>query len=74
MSTEQRQARWRSLSPLRLAERIHRDERGSLSIMGVFSIFFLTVLLGMIFNVGREVDDHLPRGCRAWGSEPAPEE
>lgn len=59
MNTERRQAGWRSLSPLSIAERIHRDQRGSLSIMGVFSIFFLTVLLGMIFNVGRQVDDKL---------------
>jgi hypothetical protein len=59
MSIKRTQSVLRSLSPLSLAQRLHRDERGSLSIMGVFAIFFLTVLLGMIFNVGRQVDDKL---------------
>lgn len=59
MNTERRQAGRRSLSLVSLAARLHRDERGSLSVMGVFAVFFLTVLLGMIFNVGREVDDKL---------------
>lgn len=39
--------------------RIHRDERGALSVMGVFTIFMLTVLLGMIFNMGKQIDDKL---------------
>lgn len=59
MNTERAHSVWRWFSPLSVAGRLHRDERGSLSVMGVFAIFFLTVLLGMIFNVGRQVDDKL---------------
>jgi hypothetical protein len=47
------------LSPRRLAGRLHRDERGALSVMGVWTIFLLTILLGMVFNVGRHIDDKL---------------
>ncbi|MDG2388026.1 MAG: Tad domain-containing protein [Planctomycetaceae bacterium] len=45
--------------PQHLALRLHRDERGALSVMGVFTIFMLTVLLGMIFNMGKQIDDKL---------------
>ncbi|MCX7428053.1 MAG: pilus assembly protein TadG-related protein [Planctomycetia bacterium] len=37
--------------------RLHRDERGTISIVSVFAVMFLAMLLGMVMNVGREVDD-----------------
>jgi len=36
--------------------RLHRDERGTISIVAVFSVMILTMLLGMVMNVGRQVD------------------
>lgn len=39
------------------AVRLHRDERGSISIATVFAVLFLTMLLGMVINVGRQVDN-----------------
>ncbi|MGO9112189.1 MAG: Tad domain-containing protein [Thermoguttaceae bacterium] len=39
--------------------RIHRDERGSISIVSVFAVMFLAMLLGMVMNVGRHVDGKL---------------
>ncbi len=36
--------------------RLHRDERGSISIVTVFFALFLVMLLGMVMNVSREVD------------------
>jgi len=36
--------------------RLHRDERGSISIVSVFAVMFLAMLLGMMMNVGRHVD------------------
>src|SRR5208283_3850380 len=36
--------------------KLHRDERGSISIVSVFAVMFLAMLLGMIMNVGRHVD------------------
>ena len=36
--------------------RLHRDERGSISIISVFTALLLTMLLGMVMNVGRQVD------------------
>jgi hypothetical protein len=35
---------------------LHRDERGSISIISVFAALLLTMLLGMVLNVGRQVD------------------
>jgi hypothetical protein len=35
---------------------LHRDERGSLSLISVFSVLLLTILLGMVINTGRQVD------------------
>ena len=35
--------------------RLHRDERGSISIVTVFFALFLVMLLGMVMNVSREV-------------------
>ena len=45
--------------PVALATRLHRDERGVLSAMGVITIFMLTLLLGMIFNMGKQIDEKL---------------
>jgi hypothetical protein len=39
--------------------RLHRDERGVLSVMSLIFILGLAMLLGMIINVGRHVDDKL---------------
>jgi hypothetical protein len=36
--------------------RLHRDERGTISIISVFAVMLLTMLLGMIINVGRQID------------------
>jgi hypothetical protein len=36
--------------------RFHHDERGTISIVSVFTAMLLTMLLGMVFNVGRQVD------------------
>ncbi|MGA2255300.1 MAG: flp pilus-assembly TadE/G-like family protein, partial [Thermoguttaceae bacterium] len=36
--------------------KLHCDERGSISIVSVFAVMFLTMLLGMVMNVGRHVD------------------
>lgn len=47
------------LNPRRFADRLHRDERGAISVLGVWTIFLLTILLGMVFNVGRHLDDKL---------------
>ena len=37
--------------------RLHRDERGTVSILTVFSLLMFTMLLVMITNVGRHLDD-----------------
>jgi hypothetical protein len=36
--------------------RAHRDERGTISILSVFTVLALTMLLGMVMNAGRQVD------------------
>ena len=38
---------------------LHRDERGSMSIVSVFAVMFLAMLLGMVMNAGRHVDGKL---------------
>lgn len=40
----------------RLARRLHRDEGGSLSIVSVFALMMLVLLLGMVMNSARQVD------------------
>lgn len=40
----------------RLPGRIHRCQGGAMSILSVFTVLFLTMLLGMVMNVGRQVD------------------
>lgn len=39
-----------------LIRRIHRDQSGSISVATVFSFIFLTIVLGMLMNVGRHAD------------------
>ena len=43
----------------RVARRTHLDESGSISILSVFAVLLLTMLLGMVMNVGRQVDGKL---------------
>jgi hypothetical protein len=43
-------------NPLTRLRRLHRDEQGTISIISVFAVMLLTMLLGMILNVGRAVD------------------
>src|SRR5688500_8420340 len=40
-----------------LVWRLHRDERGSISFATVFSLLILTMLLGMVINTGRQIDN-----------------
>ncbi|MFQ5735028.1 MAG: TadE/TadG family type IV pilus assembly protein, partial [Planctomycetaceae bacterium] len=40
-----------------ILRRLHRDERGTVSIMTVFALFLFTILLVKLVNVGRHVDD-----------------
>jgi hypothetical protein len=40
-----------------IVHRLHADQRGTISIVSVFAVMFLAMLLGMVMNVGREVDD-----------------
>ena len=35
---------------------LHRDQRGTISIVSVFAMLLFTMLLGMVMNVGRQVD------------------
>jgi hypothetical protein len=39
-----------------LPVRIHRDQQGTISIVSVFAVLLFTMLLGMIMNVGRQVE------------------
>ena len=43
----------------RLLRRVHRDESGTVSILTVFGIFLFAMLLAMVMNLGRAVDDKL---------------
>ncbi len=36
--------------------RLHRCQEGTISILSVFAVLLLTMLLGMVMNVGRQVD------------------
>ncbi len=40
----------------RYVRRLHRDETGTISILTVFAVLMLAALLGMVMNVGRQVD------------------
>ncbi len=41
---------------MQLSARLHRGEEGTISILSVFTMLLLTMLLGMVMNVGRQVD------------------
>src|SRR5215470_9669509 len=43
----------------RLIRALHRDERGSISLATVFALLLLTMLLGMVINTGRQVDNKI---------------
>ncbi|RPI82163.1 MAG: hypothetical protein EHM42_09780, partial [Planctomycetaceae bacterium] len=43
----------------RRALEVHRDERGALSVMGVVVVLALTMILGMLLNVGKHIDDKI---------------
>lgn len=36
--------------------RLHRDQRGTMSIVSVFTVLFLAMMMGMVMNVARQVD------------------
>ena len=38
------------------AVRLHRDQRGSISIASVFAFIFLAMLLGLVMNIGNRTD------------------
>jgi Putative Flp pilus-assembly TadE/G-like len=38
---------------------VHSDQRGAISVLSVFAIFLFTILLVLIVNVGRQIDDKL---------------
>lgn len=38
---------------------LHRDEQGTISILSVIVLLMLTMLLGMILNVGEQIDDKI---------------
>ncbi len=40
----------------RHAARLHRDQRGTISVLTVFAALILTMLLGMVMNMGRHAD------------------
>lgn len=51
-------AAWRGLTArLRRPARLHRDERGTISLLTVVTIIGLMLVLGMVINVGRHIDD-----------------
>ncbi len=54
-----RTGRTLTLTLSRRARGLHRDERGTISIVSVFAVMFLAMLLGMVMNVGRHVDGKL---------------
>ena len=39
--------------------RLHHDQRGAISALSVFAIFMFTILLMLVVNVGRQIDDKL---------------
>ena len=45
----------------RLARRLHRNERGVLTLTSVFALFMFTILLVMIANVAAHLDDKINR-------------
>lgn len=47
------------LTRLTFLTRLHRDQRGAISLLSVFGIFLFTILLGQVMNIGRQIDDKL---------------
>ncbi len=47
------------LFPFALCSRLHRDERGTISIVTVFTLLMFTMLLVMIVNVATHLDDKI---------------
>lgn len=45
-----------SKRPSHWLTRLHRGEEGTITILSVFALLLLTMLLGMVMNVGRQVD------------------
>lgn len=45
--------------PRRFVSRLHRDQRGAISLLTVFAVFMFTLLLGQIINTARQIDDKL---------------
>lgn len=41
----------------RFLRRLHGDQRGTISIVAIPTIIFFTMLMGMLINIGRHVDD-----------------
>lgn len=41
---------------VRFPKRLHRDQNGSISVVSVFSFLFLTMVLGMVINMGRHTN------------------
>ncbi len=39
--------------------RLHHDQRGTISIVGVFTLLALVILLGMVMNTGQQVDQKI---------------
>lgn len=54
-----RRSKFALKGPLPFLERLHRDQRGGISALSVFAIFMFTILLVLVVNVGRQIDDKL---------------
>lgn len=48
-----------SLKVMRRLRGVHRDERGVISVLSVFAIFLFTILLMLLVNTGRQIDDKI---------------
>ncbi len=44
---------------LRKLRGVHHDERGVISVLSVFAIFLFTILLMLLVNTGRQIDDKI---------------
>jgi hypothetical protein len=44
---------------LRLVRRLHGDQDGTISVLSVVTLLAFTMILGMVMNVGRQVDDKI---------------
>lgn len=49
--------RWQMLR--RLPVLVHREERGTIGIVSLFGLLLLVILLGMVMNAGRQVDQKI---------------